>query len=239
VGMFKAKVAIMETMHVMPTAPPPPIPVAAPEPVYAEPEPVRAAPVPVPDASVEAMPVMSDSLRRQYIALAAELGVTQPGLQRDAARAYFAGRGIRLYMGDKVKAYLDDQYGKEKQVEDPRFAQGNGRRVFRGHPTWCWRPLRGKDKTVRPEVEQGWAYSTPETNDSIWPEATPYDKPLPLPVLLTVKEVSAEFPTARFYVSDEVHSYEHRDPVLDPFLLVVVETERFIIERWDEPGYRE
>jgi hypothetical protein len=195
------------------------------------------APVPIPDASVEPVAEIADALRRQYLTLSAELGLHQPGLLRDEARAFFAARGTRLYDHAKVKAYLDDQYGKEGVVIDPRFVGVVGEPMTRGEPTWGWRPLRAKD--VRPTENNTFGWGTPTSNDALWPTARQYSKPVPLPVLLTVKEVLAQFPGAHCYISDQIQTYEHRAPVLDPFLLVTIEGERFIIERWDEPAYRE
>jgi len=60
-----------------------------------------------------------------------------------------------------------------------------------------------------------------------------YTKPIPLPVLMTVAKIREAFPEARFWVTDIAEI-----PKGDPFLSVGVGEERFIIERWDEPGFR-
>lgn len=192
-------------------------------------------PVPVPEATLTPEAELADALRTQYAAIALELGVNQPGLLKDAARAYFRDRGTRLYDGAKVKAYLDDQYGKEGKRLDHQWSPPRRR----GIPTWGWRPLRASDVAPMTGSQRQFGYSTSEQNDSIWYYIEPYKKPVPLPVLLTAREIATQFTSARMYVSDEILAHEHRDPVLDPFLLVVIEGERFIVERWDEPAYRE
>lgn len=57
---------------------------------------------------------------------------------------------------------------------------------------------------------------------------------IPFACLLTVKKIADAFPDAQFLVSD----YEVQRP--DPFLAVTLPDtpELFVIERWDEPGFR-
>ncbi len=185
--------------------------------VIAKPEPVS-----IPEASTTLQqPQLGDALRTRYMALADELGVQQPGLAADAARAYFKERGTRLYDGEKVKAYLNDQYGPAVLTDGEMFA------------TWVWRPLRVRDHVIGGVN----GYSAPSSNGVVWQRAEAYKKPIPLPVLLTAKEVAQQFPDALMFVSDEL--YKNERVIYDPFLLVVIGGEKFIIERWDEPAYRE
>lgn len=229
--------------------------VEAPPPV---PEPPKEV-VPVPDAEIASTAEMGDELRAQYVALASELGVTQPGLLKDAAKAFFRDRGTRLYDHAKVHAYLDDQYGKETEHEQVTGSQcnccKNGMHVNKFHAaTWGWRPLRASDRHPEPPPRPqqsngmfigGWGdYLGSTENNAIWNGwyIATYAKPLPLPVLLTAKEVVTAFPSAKCFVSDDMSKEAYQAglrPVLDPFLMVVIEDERFIIERWDEPAYRE
>lgn len=223
---LKTQVATMAEMHTaVPNEPVAEVAVAVAE--APAPTPVRREPVPVPEASIEPVTLMTDDLRRQYSALAAELGISQPGLLEDEALAFFRERGTRLYDQSKVNAFLTDQFGAEIPATE-------GQRQHYGiHTiaTWGWRALR------RVDVEGGGGgWHNPSSNGAHIGGL--YNKPLPLPVLLTVKEVAARFPSAMFFVSDEVHSSDLRR-VDDPFLLVLIERTRFIIERWDEPGYRE
>ena len=78
-------------------------------------------------------------------------------------------------------------------------------------------------------------------------EAGVYDKPLPYPVLVTMAAIVAaakktDF-TPSFYVSDYVEYHKQPEPRqrLDPFLAVGTSDSDalFVIERWDEPGFRE
>ena len=60
-----------------------------------------------------------------------------------------------------------------------------------------------------------------------------YTKPIPEVPLMTLAKIRAEFPQAVGYVSDFLEV-----PKGDPFLAVMFEGAFFIIERWDEPGFR-
>jgi hypothetical protein len=65
-----------------------------------------------------------------------------------------------------------------------------------------------------------------------WTPLPKYTHPIPDPVLETIEGVAGEFDKAQFFIS-EVKEYP------DPFLMVKLCDKEFIIERWDEPGYRE
>lgn len=62
---------------------------------------------------------------------------------------------------------------------------------------------------------------------------TCYAKPIPEPVLMTMATIRERYPRADFFVSDFVDV-----PKGDPFLAVRYADQFFIIERWDEPGFR-
>lgn len=98
-----------------------------------------------------------------------------------------------------------------------------------GRKDWGFRPLREID---RREIQRWWDI---DRNGQIQDGANVYGKPIPYPVLVTVQRVVERFPTARFYVSDECRNSDVRDP----FLLVLVDKHEYIIERWDEPNYKE
>jgi hypothetical protein len=59
-------------------------------------------------------------------------------------------------------------------------------------------------------------------------------KPIPYPVLLTIDAVVQAFPMVRLFVSDEMRE----EAIPDPFLLVKLGRDEFVIERWDEPAFR-
>lgn len=166
-----------------------------------------------PEADVVVQATLSGELHDRYRTLVSQLGLSQPGLAVDRARAYFSEKGVRCYDQQKVHAYLNVQYG----------ATGYGR----GYGAiWGWRGLRKLD------VFDG-SLHIHLGNGQLLPGQ--YTKPVPLPVLLRVKEVVTAFPQAKCYVNDNVGPNDVRDP----FLRVDIETEVFIIERWDEPAYRE
>ncbi len=84
--------------------------------------------------------------------------------------------------------------------------------------TWGWRPLRPFDKSDNIPYRLSGTYA----------------KPVPYPVLLTVKRITDVFGKAlSFFVSD----YEVVKP--DPFLMVTAQgLPQYVIERWDEPKFR-
>ena len=168
--------------------------------------------VPVPTAK-EVATVESDvALLEQHAAISERLGVSSPAggeLERVRFEAYLRDAGLRVYDADQVRVFLTSQYGRKP---------------------WAFRPLREAD---RPNVARWWDDSKP--NGSIQAGLHCYEKAIPYPVLLTVERIVAKFTAAKFYVSDE----RRKSDVSDPFLLVLIDAREYIIERWDEPNYRE
>ncbi len=66
-----------------------------------------------------------------------------------------------------------------------------------------------------------------------WLEVDRYTELIPKPVILTMIKIHKEFISAQFMISRIV-----QDPKADPFLRVSYLGNHYIIERWDEPGYR-
>lgn len=60
-----------------------------------------------------------------------------------------------------------------------------------------------------------------------------YKSIIPEPVLMTIEKIKSAFPDAEFYVS----TFDM--PKEDPFLAVLYANHGWIIERWDEPGFRQ
>jgi hypothetical protein len=94
---------------------------------------------------------------------------------------------------------------------------------------WQWAGLRESDV----EHLKGWHSKVGDTRiDFSWKQ---YTAAVPLPVLYTVKKIAAAFPDVHFYVSEKIG-----DDLDDPFLAATTRSMRlFIVERWDEPDYRE
>lgn len=96
---------------------------------------------------------------------------------------------------------------------------------------WSWTPLGQSDSDDR--------NTFPAVSNWYFGAITPrrlYNKPVPLPVLNTVAILRDAVGTAlRCYVSDELENWG------DPFLMVRVHLGQrvFIVERWDEPGFRD
>lgn len=163
-------------------------------------------------------PAIAGEELNEYEQLAKEIGFAPPHLDVERFKAHLAELGLRVYDRAKVKAYLDQEWGKATSTF-------SGTRV-----PWCWRPMREADRRNN-------AFSLMDT-DQVMPGLAAYDKAVPMPVLMTVKNILEKFPDAKFYICDLVR--EHEQPQnKDPFLMVEVGSESFIVERWDEPKYRE
>lgn len=195
--------------------------------------PIFAGPVPVPQKQPVAIvePLADAAFCEEYAAVALELGYSTPQLKQGAFQRFLSERGVSVYDRAKVSAYLDAQYGP------PKARPGNG-----AVATWGWRPLTpgnspidSDDGAVATAWGGGFVSWNWTANGSLMAGVEPYQKPIPMPVLLTAQAIKRAFPDARFYVSDEVHE---RDAIRDPFLLVRFEGVSYIVERWDEPSFR-
>lgn len=123
--------------------------------------------------------------------------------------AFCHAKGIPNYDIAEVSAYL------QKMIGD-----------------FGWFPLRPADTQTA-----GFRCNTSTPSwGFVYARAHLYDQVVPIPVLLRVKDVLAQFPATTFFVSDAIRS---SDVVVsgDPFLLAVLGTERCIIDQWDEPGF--
>jgi hypothetical protein len=97
-----------------------------------------------------------------------------------------------------------------------------------GKGKWEWMGLRICDV----EHLGGWVSTT--TVPHVPFSRKQYGRKVPLPVLLTVQRVLEEVPDAHFYISG-IPGVDD-----DPFLKVTRQNgNSFIIERWDEPDFRE
>jgi len=94
--------------------------------------------------------------------------------------------------------------------------------------TWQWRGLRDSDV----EHLAGWSQDYKNARDVSFSDRK-YNGAIPLPVLLTVKKIMKAVPEAHFYVSATEEDG-------DPFLSVAHRNSpTYIVERWNEPGFRE
>lgn len=191
---------------------------------------------------------------REYRALCRELGITNPKAELESLKMFLAENGITVFPQKAVDEYLRKKARTEggfetywcwKPIRRRQDARMSGaptdtpaipQPMFRMTGVEVMRrqyfELMG---TLRPDID--WGKLAEEQFDNL-PHgslsAALYIHPIPLPVLLTVKKIDAEFPDALFFASD----YEVHKP--DPFLAVTLPLvkELFIIERWDEPGFR-
>jgi len=147
-----------------------------------------------------------------YAALVADLGINSAAVDLERFKALVPELGLHVYVDAEVREYLHSLYKVPVGDLTPRVV-------------WGWRPLRPIDRV--PGAAAGY-------NGKVQRGVEPYTKPIPYPVLLTVKAVRDACPSARFYVSDEMSG----EAIPDPFLLVEIAGQQFVIERWDEPAFR-
>jgi hypothetical protein len=124
---------------------------------------------------------------------------------------FLQAEGIGVYNYKAVEEYMNGLVAKENYAN-------RGWQTF----TWIWASLRAKDRSFNLAT-----LSQPST----------YEKPIPFPVLLTIEKIADRFgDKVNLFVSDIVNV-----PKPDPFLAVSVagDKEKYVIERWDEPGFRD
>jgi hypothetical protein len=147
----------------------------------------------------------------EYMKLAQELGLAVDHGEEARLRAAVADAGVGNYDREKVDLYMRS------------MAKNN---------VWVWRPLR--------KVDVGKLNQDGDRDVVLHGAVTggqSYQHVVPFAVLTTVKQISEKFPEALFFISD------YAAPRPDPFLMVTTKDlfERdiyYIVERWDEPGFR-
>ena len=161
----------------------------------------------------------NEDFSKDYIKVASKLGVTvQYPSSQTPFKAWLSTEGIPCYNEDAVKKYLNKTLGKN----DDEYTHVN--------QNWLWRSARLGDpvKTKYISANVG----------PVAPQIKVYSKPIPYPVLLTMERIQSTFPNAYFYISD-MYTSDEKAAMRDPFLLVIVGDERYIVERWDEPNFRD
>lgn len=147
-----------------------------------------------------------------YAALVADLGLNSAAVDLERFKALVPDLGLHVYARAEVQEYLHHLYKIPIGDLTPSVV-------------WGWRPLRAIDRVPGNPAQY---------NGRVQRSVEPYSKPIPYPVLLTVKAVRDACPSATFFVSDDLRG----EGIPDPFLLVIVARQEFVIERWDEPAFR-
>ena len=123
-------------------------------------------------------------------------------------RKFLSENGICIYDTEKVQKYLDRLRPSGTDV------------------VWC-----GLDGRIAAANFKDMNYNG--STQMYYNRIGGYTKPIPEVPLMTLAKIRTEFPQAVGYVSDFMYMQQG-----DPFLAVRYEDEFFIIERWDEPGFR-
>lgn len=164
----------------------------------------------------------------EYKALVAELGVNDSAVRNAEFRQFLSDECISVYDYGRVSEFLDKKLKAERKASDEETLQ------------WVWKPIIKPRRPTEDEAERllsaSWfsrIFVAGSMGDGL--SSLIYERPIPHAVLLTVKKIRDKFgDKVQFYASD----YELPRP--DPFLMVTGPgLDRYVIERWDEPTFRE
>lgn len=180
------------------------MPEPAPEP---PPPPKPAAPTRPEPIAVEV--VDSDALA-EYVAVAESIGFSNPALARARLLNFLQREEIPVYDNGRVDEFMGNI------VSGINSSRPRGERDL----VWIWKPLIGEARRDFWTVNGAFHWRQ-------------YSMAVPMGALKDVAKVKAEFPEARFYVTD----YETVKP--DPFLCVKLDgCEHVVIAVWDEPDFK-
>ena len=199
----------------------------------------------------------NDAVLAEYAELAALTGVSPPDLTIERFKAFLVRHDIPTFSLAEVVSYMDDRAAKESKDKCG----------------WEWRPLREKDHRTdmgfgreasrtyensnrgiitAPASDYYWGPGSPEERHHSTgvvytyirpPNATPYNRTIPIHALRKVALIEKEFgDTVGMFVSDYALAPQIQYP--DPFLMAMIAnpnvangTGRFVIDFWDEPGF--
>lgn len=216
--------------------------------------------LPIDDLKTEVQCDMSRDEMQEYVRLTKELGIANPKARQEELKAFLAENNITVYPYKDVSNYLRKKAETEGGQNTywcwkPLREQDKARVSHTQSIQRVWGDQIRQDMLSRmyaaglqaATLGTATATSTLAAQQQAMMEPlrralphgsfqteTVYAHSIPLPVLLTMKTIVSQFPDAQFYASD----YEVQRP--DPFLAVTLPgvEDLFIIERWDEPGFR-
>ena len=169
-------------------------------------------PTPLPIAKAVREPKIQDEERLEYIRVCQEVGYECGDLVNEKLVAFLHEENIHIFDMDQVVPYLNEKLGAD----------------------WQWRGLRQVDVDHMGATGNWRVTGRAGGRRDVYFANRPYRGAVPLPVLLTIKKVQEAVPEVFFYIS----APKNNDG--DPFLLVTSQwTRSFIIERWNEPNFRE
>lgn len=174
----------------------------------------------------EPAPLSVEAPSAEYSLLAQQIGFHPEELSRLEFELFLQRQGVQVYPLESVEAYMDALMLKlEADEPDPEDEW-----------RWFWRPLRDADSSFIARQ----AYVHGEFQGGFNFDGALYRRLVPMPVLETVNRLREAFHAETnldsgpaFLVTD----YDTETP--DPFLAVSVNgLDLYVIERWDEPGFR-
>lgn len=185
----------------------------------------------IPVVQTITVPDDDSAFEKEYSELRSKLGISasrEPSysIKRNLAIA-IQEECAGVYELSKVTEFMD-----KKTLESRINEKNNGL-------AWAWTPLRLQDVDPSWRKFQGEAAGKSKIQLK-WRGQYPfnlwdfYERAIPFPVLATIDRIQQRIPEAMFLISDIVSA---TDP--DPFLAVTMpRCPLYVIERWDEPGFR-
>ena len=170
--------------------------------------------------------VNTPKLEKEYRRISNKIGtVFADTLTTQDLAKYLADSNMTVYPMDKVRSYLEK---KMEELPKPRVSRRRGS-FYGSQPRWAWNWMALREQDV---LKKKGNFSKLYSNTN---------KPVPVEVLMTVEKIIDDLGPSRvhFYVSEFVKAARPTPQIVDPFLAVCANTSKlYVIERWDEPGFR-
>lgn len=175
-------------------------------------------------ATLELMPLTidaacDDEAFERYYAKSRQLGIKNKAMTVEYVSRLLQKLEIPNYSMPKVSAFLDKLQKAENiangvSYEVPKYSYGiyemQMMSMLRGKPDWGWRPVKGYGEGV----------------------TQTYSGKIPERAIDLMTTLEGKCKDAQFFISE----LSMVKP--DPFLMMSIDGERFVIMHWDEPGFK-
>lgn len=180
----------------------------------------------VPEAT-SAVFTLDAETAREYAAVCAELGFTPKQFLAERVLMFCQENNIQVYNLKDVQEYMNHKCGREGEYSTAG---------------WGWWPMRPQDVDIMPgkinNSGRCWkdVYNR-EFGGGVSSIRSHYREVIPLPVLLTAQKIQKGVPEIAGFAVAAPCDKELKDPFLG--VMVDAYSAPIIVERWDEPGFRQ